>query len=169
MITIIFIAILLVAMTILFLSRGSGRPSDLERLDRFEPRAFDGLFAAEREAAAREQAEAESRLQAGQEIQRLLGRAAEGDEKVLDEAHERRDGEFYRQILQTLITQSGGRPEALRSIAAYIVGSRRLRSTPEFARTMIEVYSQSLDRRSLVEMIHLSGLSDDPATFERTV
>ncbi|HKX28044.1 MAG TPA: hypothetical protein VJ302_10150 [Blastocatellia bacterium] len=169
MITIIFITILLVAATIMALSRGTRRPPTDQRPDRFEPRAFEGLFAEEREEAAREQAEAETRLQTGHAIQLLLGRAAEGEVTVLDDAHERRDVEFYRQILQTLITQSGGRPEALRAVAAYIVGSRRLRSTPEFARTMIEVYGQSLDRSSLVEMVHLSGLSDDPATFEQAV
>lgn len=134
-----------------------------------EPRSFDGLFAEQRaeEMKLLAQAEAERRVQ--EERRRLLRRAAEGDKVALDEAREYSDAAFYRDILQALVARAEGDEEALRSIAEYIVDSRALRSSGEFAAMMIERLSEAPDQSSLVGALHLAALSDDAAVFKRAV
>jgi hypothetical protein len=133
------------------------------------PQNFDGLFAEQQAEELKLLAQAEAKLRAEEERERLVARAAEGDETALDEAHERGDAKSYAAVLQTLVAQADGDPELLHSIAEYIIGSRKLRSTGEFAATMIEQWSKSLDGRSLVDMLQLAALSDDVAVFRRAV
>jgi hypothetical protein len=127
------------------------------------------LFAEQQAEELRLLTQAEAKLRAEEERERLVARAAEGDQTALDEAHERGDADNYGEVLQTLVAQADGDPELLRSIAEYIVDSRKLRSTGEFAAMMIEQWSKSLDQRSLVDMLQLAALSDDVAVFKRAV
>jgi hypothetical protein len=127
------------------------------------------LFAAQQAEELKLIAQAEAKLRAEEERDRLVARATEGDEATLDEAHERGDAENYGEVLRTLVARADGDPELLRSIAEYIVDSRKLRSTGEFAATMIEQWAKSLDQRSLVDMLQLAALSDDVGVFKRTV
>jgi hypothetical protein len=161
--------ILFLATAALIWSRRGRRPSNTGTLNNIEPRVFNGLFADEQAAAARELAQAEAELRAGQEREQLYRRAADGDRTALDAADARGDHDLYRQVLQLLIAQSGGDSAALRSTAGHIVDSRRLRATPEFAGRMIEIYGRSADQSALAEMIYLSALSDDATTFEQAL
>jgi hypothetical protein len=114
-------------------------------------------------------AQAEERRRVEEERLGLLGRAAGGDKTALDEARVRGDAAFYREILRTLVARAGGDEEALRSIAEYIVDSRALRSSGEFAAMMIERLGAAPDQNSLVRMLHLAALSDDAAVLKRAV
>jgi hypothetical protein len=127
------------------------------------------LFAEQNAIEAKLLMQAEAQLRAEEERERLLNRAAEGDETTLDAAHQLRDPDLYLEVLRTLIAQANGSTEVLRSIAEYIVDSRQLRCSSEFAQTMTEIWSKSLDQRSLVDMLYLSAVSDDSAAFQRAV
>ena len=166
--TILIISVFLLAVTIFALHRWNRQPP--KELNTFsEPRSFDGLFAEQHaeEMKLLAQAEAESRVE--EERRRLLERAADGDRTALDEARKSGDAALYREVLQTLVARADGDEEALRSIAKYIVDSRVLRSSGEFAATMIERWNESLDQRSFVDLLHLAALSDDAAVFKRAV
>lgn len=114
-------------------------------------------------------AQAEADRRAEEEIQRLFERATRGDETTLYEAHILGDAAVYREVLQTLVAQTDGREEMLRSLAEYIVDSRVLRSSGDFAATMIGQWSKSLDQGSFADMLHLAALSDDVVVFKRAV
>lgn len=167
--TILIISIILFAVTAFALYSWSRRPQPKEPNTLPEPRSFDGLFAEQHaeEMKLLAQAEAERRLE--EERRHLLDRAAQGDETALYDAHNFGDSAVYREVLQSLVAQADGREEILRSIAEYIVDSRVLRSTGEFAATMIGQWSESLDQRSFVDMLYLAALSDDVAIFKRAV
>jgi hypothetical protein len=166
--TILLILFLLLAAAAVALSLKTRKPitSDGPSLP---PQNFNGLFAAQQAEELKLIAQAEAKLRAEEERDRLVARATEGDEATLDEAHERGDAENYGEVLRTLVARADGDPELLRSIAEYIVDSRKLRSTGEFAATMIEQWAKSLDQRSLVDMLQLAALSDDVGVFKRTV
>jgi hypothetical protein len=167
--TLFFISILLLAIAAFALHRRKRRTPPKEPDFLSEPRIFDGLFAEQRaeELKLLEQGEAERSAQ--EERLGLHMRAAEGDKTALDEAHEYGDAAFYREILQTLIAWAGSDEEALRSIAEYIVDSRALRSSREFAAMMIERWSEAPDRLSFVGALHLAALSDDSEVFKRAI
>ncbi len=180
----IFISILLLAVAAFTLNKLHRRPpskssSTLSESRQFdglfaeqhasESRQFDGLFAEQHAEDARLIAQAETKLRSEEERKRLLERAGEGDETALDEAHKKGDAELYREVLRTIVVQADGNAEALRSIAEYIVDGRQLRSNADFAQTMIEIWGKSHDQRSLVDMLYLSALSDDGATFQRAL
>lgn len=169
MIAIIFISILLLAVTTFLVGYRSRRPPKDERLNRIAPRDFDGLFAEEQTALARELAQAEADLRAEQDRERLIQRAAEGDKAALDQAHEGGDRELYRDVLRALVARVESDPQQMGSVARYIIDSGRLRSTADFARMMIEVWDRMLDQKSLVDMVYLSALSDDAAIFQHAV
>jgi hypothetical protein len=166
--TILFISILLLAVAAFALHRRKLRTAPKEPDSFPEQRSFDGLFAEQHaeEMKLLEQAEAERSAQ--EERRRLLSRATEGDKTALDEAH-MRGGEFYREILRTIVAHAEGDEEELRSIAEHIVDSRALRSGGEFAAMMIERLSAAPDQSSLACMLHLAALSDDAAVFKRAV
>jgi len=130
---------------------------------------FSSLFADEYEAEAIRQEEAAEKERARERRRQLLKRASENDLTVLDEAHNRCDPDSYRDALRRLVAASGGQPERLHAISKYIMESGTLRSTCEFAQTMIEQLSRSLDRQSLTEMLYLAALCDDAATFQTAV
>jgi hypothetical protein len=167
--TILFISILLLAIATFALHRRKRQTPPIEPDVLPEPSGFDGLFAEQHaeEMKLLAQVDAERRVQ--EERRRLLGLAAEGDKTALDEARMRGDGSFYREILQTLVARAEGDEEALRSIAEYILDSRALRSSGEFASMMIERWSETPDRLSFVGSLHLAALSDDAAVFKRAV
>jgi len=167
--TILIISVFLLAVVAFAFHRWNRQPQPKEPITLPEPRSFDGLFAERHaeEAKLLAQAEAERRLE--EERRHLLERAAQGDETALYEAHNFGDAPFYREVLQSLVSQADGREEMLRSIAEYIVDSRVLRSSGEFAKTMIGHWVKSLDQRSFADMLYLAALSDDVAIFKRAV
>ncbi len=167
--TIIFISILLLlvslfALSILHRQRGRRRPSLMSR----QPQ-FSSLFADEYESAAIRHEEAEAKERAREKRRQLRERASKNDVTVLDEAHNQGDPDFYRDALRRLVAATGGQAEGLHAISKHIVESGTLRSTSEFAQTMIEQLSRSLDRQSLTEMLYLAALCDDAATFQTAV
>jgi hypothetical protein len=169
MIAIIFISILLLVVTTLLLGYRSRRLTKGNRSKELAPRDYDGLFAEERAIAARELAEAEANLRIEQARAQLIGRAAMGDRTALDDAHGGGDKELYREALRALIARIEGEPQQMASLARYIIDSRRLRSTADFARMMIDIWSQTPDQKYLVEMIYFSALSDDAQVFQHAV
>jgi hypothetical protein len=167
--TILFISILLLAFAAFALHRRKRWTPPKEPDFVSEPRGFDGLFAEQHAEEMRLLAQAEEERRVEEERLGLLGRAAEGDKTALDEARMRDDAAFYGEILRTLVARAEGDEEALRSIAEYIVDSRALRSSGEFAMMTIERMSEAPDQNSLVRMLHLAALSDDAAVFKRAV
>lgn len=140
-----------------------GTPS---RLTAFQ---FDGLFAAQQAEESRQLAIAEARLRDEENRSRLLSRAAEGEESALDDANKLGDALFYGEVLQALAEQANGDSEVLRSIAEYIVDSQELRSSSEFAETMLGFWRAPISQRSLADMLYLAALADDPALFRRAI
>jgi hypothetical protein len=167
--TFFFISILLLAIAAFALHRRKRRISPKEPDFLSQPRGFDGLFAEQRAEEMKLLAQSEAERRDQEKRRQLLGRAAEGDKTALDEARECGDAAFYREIFQTLVARAEGDEEALRSIAEYIVDSRALRSSSQFAVMMIERWSEASDRFSFVGAIHLAALSDDAAVFKRAV
>jgi hypothetical protein len=167
--TLLFISILLLAVVTFAIQLWNRRARPKEPDFFPEPTGFDGLFAEQHAEEMKLLAQAEAERCAQEERLRLLDRAAEGDKITLDESRARGDDEFYSEILQTLVERAEGDEEALRSIAEYIVDSRALRSSGEFAATMIERWSEKPDRLSFAGALHLAGLSDDAAVFRRAV
>jgi hypothetical protein len=168
--TFLFISILLLAAATLAVHLWNRRQPPKEP-DFFPepqgPRNFDGLFAEQRAGEMRLLAQAEADLRAEEERRRLLDRAAEGDKAALDEARASGDGAFYREILRALVAGAEGDEKALRSIAEYVVDSRALRPSAEFAAMMIERWIEAPDRHSFIVALHLAALSDDAAVFGR--
>lgn len=140
-----------------------GEPS---RLTAFQ---FDGLFAEQRAEESRQLAIAEAKLRDEEHRQQLLNQAAAGDESSLDEANKLGDSTFYAEVLQTLADQANGNVERLRFIAEYIVDSQELRSSSEFAETMLGYWRAPVSQRSLADMLYLAALADDPEMFKRTI
>lgn len=167
--TILIISVFLLAVTAFALHRWNRQPPPKGPNTFPETRSFDGLFAEQQAEEMKLLAQAEAELRVEEERQRLLQRAAQGDETALYEAHNLGDAAVYRGVLQTLVAQADSKEEMLRSIAEYIVDSRVLRSSSEFATTMISQWSRSLDQRSFVDMLYLAALSDDVAIFKRAV
>jgi hypothetical protein len=167
--TLFFISILLLAIAAFALHRWKRRisPKDPDFLS--EPRSFDGLFAEQHAEEMKLFARSEAERRNQEKRRRLLGRATEGDKTALDEAREYGDAPFYRETLQTLVARAEGDDESLRSIAEYIIDSRALRSSGEFAEMMVVRWSEAPDRLSFVSALHLVALSDDAAVFKRAV
>ena len=140
-----------------------GTPS---RLTSFQ---FDGLFAEQQAEESRQLAIAEAKLRDEDHRQRLLDRAADGDERALDEANKLDDAPFYAEVLRLLAGQANGDAELLRAIAEYIVDSQELRSSRAFTETMLEIWRAPLSQRSLVDMLYLSALADDAEVFKRAI
>lgn len=138
-----------------------------ETLHQLPPVQFDGLFAEQYAQEARALDAAETRLRDEETRERLLDRAADGDRCVLDDAQTMSDRPFYKEVLQTLFTAADGDPKIMNSIAEYIVDSRKLRASREFAETMIELWRQSLIQCSLADILHLAALADDAEVFNR--
>ncbi|MDX2032838.1 MAG: hypothetical protein SF339_19330 [Blastocatellia bacterium] len=171
--TIILIAFPFLAITFLALYQWSRQAGPEPPASQIESRTFDGLFAERNaiEAQALARAEAELRAEDEREQSRaaLLARACVDDETALDDAHALGDREIYNEVLDALVSQAAGDRERLRGIAEYIVDSRALRSTREFAKSMIPAYDGKLDQRSLADMLYLAALSDDAAVYEEAI
>lgn len=165
--TILFISILLLAVAIFALQLWNRRPLPKEPDFFPEPQGFDGLFAEQHAEEMKLLAQAEAERRAQEERRSLLDRAGEGDKTALDGAGVYDDVTFYRETLLKLVARAEGDEDALRSIAEYIVDSRALRSSGEFAAMMIERWSEKPDRLSFAGALHLAALSDDAAVFRR--
>lgn len=84
--TFLIIAVLLFVAGILVLRQATRQPKSREISTPHEPYPFDGLFAPEQIVAGRELAQAEARLREEEQQERLLERAAAGDETALNDA-----------------------------------------------------------------------------------
>lgn len=147
-----------------------GRETEPHKTSRNLPaRHFDGLFAEQRaqEVLALKRAEAE--LRETETRQRLLARAAGGERSALEEAHSTGDAQLYREALRRIYTRAENNPEVLQDITTHIVGSRKLRSSRDFAETMITRWSQSPNSRSLADVLYLAALADDAPVFKMAV
>ncbi len=113
--------------------------------------------------------EEEIKLREDAKRQQLLARAAEGEITTLDEAHALNEAQFYKQVLQAVFTQADGNPKVLQSIAEHIITSQKLRSSSQFAETMIDLWSKSPGACSLAQMLYLAALADDAAVFRRAI
>ncbi len=133
------------------------------------PRHFAGLFAEQNEVELRLFAQPQSQLSDEEDRDKLLKRASEGDMFTLDVSHAKADVDLYREVLNRLVAQTGGNAERLRSLAEYVVDGKGLRSSVGFSRVIIELWGDTLDRRSLHYMLCLSALSDDEPTFLKAV
>jgi hypothetical protein len=171
--TIILIAFPFLAITFLALYQWSRQAGPEPPASRIESRTFDGLFAERNASEAQALARAEAELQVEEEREQsraaLLARACLDDETALDDAHALGDRDLYNEVLEALVSQAAGDRERLRGIAEYIVDSRTLRSTREFAKSMIPAYDGKLDQRSLADMLYLAALSDDAAVYEEAI
>lgn len=167
--SLILIVLPLVALVLFAMIQWSRRPSQQTTPQLSQPKTFDGLFAPEREREAAAHARAEAELLLEAERAALLARAALGDETSLDDAHNAGDRELYNETLETLLAAAGGDAETIRSIAEYIVDSGTLRSSAALARMMIEQRRSAGDQRSLVDLLYVAALSDDPSIYERAV
>jgi hypothetical protein len=165
--TILFISLLLLTATAIalrFSKRWAAKPEISRQLP---ASSFDGLFAERRAEEAKALAEENAMLREEAARRRLLERAAEGEIKMLDEAHALDDAQVYREVLQVIRTHADGNPEVLQSIAKYIVDSQKLRSSSDLAETVIEMWSKFPSQHSLAEMLYLAALADDAAIFTR--
>jgi hypothetical protein len=115
------------------------------------------------------QAQFEAQQRVVDERSQLLIRAADGDESTLDEAHDSGDAQLYRDVLHALILQADGNVDQLQSLAEYIIDGGALRASSELARQMIGISCQSLNYRSLTDMLYLAALSDDPQVFQQAL
>lgn len=155
-----FISILSLALLLFTLHKLNRRRLPVPRANTSEIPRFQGLFA-ERDAAEAENTNLEA------EREHMLRRASAGDLCVLDEAHAKGDAILYHEILNSLA--EGGDAARLRAIAEYIVDSKALRASASFSRTIREQWCDSLDRRALIYLLHLSALSDDAGAFIQAV
>jgi hypothetical protein len=164
-----FISILSLAILVFALIKMNRQRLPIDKSPEFSPRRFAGLFAEQHEAEMRLRSQAEAEMSAEEDRNRLIERASEGDLYALDLAYVEADIELYREGLNRLVAQIGGDAERLRSLAEYIVDGKVLRSSACFSNMIIELWGDSLDRRSLHYMLCLSALSDDVPTFLKAV
>ncbi|MGE0132187.1 MAG: hypothetical protein AB7U82_29245 [Blastocatellales bacterium] len=167
--TFLIISVFLIAVAALALRRWNRQSPPTETHSLPETRRFDGLFAEQLSEELKAMARAEAKLRADEARELLIARAANGDETALDDAHKLGDKEVYADALAALIAQAAGSAERLRFLADYIVDSAQLPSSREFAETMIEVYQDSLNQRSLADMLHLAALTGDAELYRRAI
>jgi hypothetical protein len=96
----------------------------------------------------------------------LLERAAEGETEVLNEAQQFNDPQVYNQVLQAIFTQANGNPKLLRSTVEHIVGSRKLRTSHEFAEAVVALWADSPSQFTFADILCLAALADDEAVFK---
>jgi len=170
--TIIFISLLLLAASAIALRFSTRRMPGPETSRQLPASRFDGLFAERHADEASALAEEDARLHEQATRDRLLERAANVEIKVLDEAHAAGDALVYKEVLQAVFTQADGNPKILHLIAGHIVDSQELRSSSEFAETMIDVWNGPANvggQYPLSDMICLAALADDAAVFNRAI
>jgi hypothetical protein len=166
---IIFISIISLAILVFALIRLNRQRLPINRSSEYMPRRFDGLFAEEHEAEMRLRSQADAQLSAEEDRTRLIRRASEGDLYALNLAHAKSEAALYREVLDRLVANTGEDAERLRSLAEYVVDSKVLRSSARFSNMIIELWGNTLDRRSVHYMLCLSALSDDESTFLKAV
>lgn len=169
MTTFIFILFLLLTATAI-VARFSKRQPNLQEMSRHLPASeFDGLLAQQRAEEVKALAEEEARSRDAAARKQLLKRGAEGDVEVLNEAQEFGDPQFYNQVLQAIFAQADGNPKLIQSTVEYIVRSRKLRSSREFAGAVVELWAGSPNQFPLADVLCLAALADDEAVFRRTL
>jgi hypothetical protein len=96
----------------------------------------------------------------------LLERAVEGEPEVLNEAQQLNDSQFYNQVLQAIFTQANGNLKLLRSTVECIVASQKLRSSRDFAESVVALWADSPSQFPLADVLCLAALADDEAIFK---
>jgi hypothetical protein len=166
MTTFIFILFLLLTTAAIVL-RFSKRQPDRQEISRHFPASqFDGLLAEQHAEEVKALAEEDARLSDAAARMRLLERAVKGEPEVLNEAQQLNDSQFYNQVLQAIFTQANGNPKLLRSTVEYIVGSRKLRTSREFAEAAVALWAEFPSQFTLADMLCLAALAGDEAVFK---
>ncbi len=165
MTTLVVIFFLLLVATTLA-ARFSARRANLPEISRSVPASqFDGLFADKLAEEMKLLAEEDAGAVQVTGRQQLLERAAAGDLKTLNEAQALNEPQFYQQALRAILTQADGNPKLFQSTVEYIVSSRKLRSSREFAEATIALWAESPDRFSPGSVLCLAALADDERVF----
>ncbi|HVF90164.1 MAG TPA: hypothetical protein VNH22_08845 [Blastocatellia bacterium] len=164
---IIIIALLVLGGIVLALRRPS-RPAMREGRDyRFDSAPFEGLFGEtgpEGGSGDRPGPAFHERIREG-----LLERAGQGDLQALSEARERNDDALYREVLAALVARAEACQERLAALVCHVVQNGNLRASTELAELMIENWEKTLGRNAVIDMMHVSALSDDSQTFQRAM
>ncbi|MEO6725916.1 MAG: hypothetical protein ABIU20_00590 [Blastocatellia bacterium] len=169
MIIILFISLFFIMAAAIALRLSTHQKTNPETSRQLPASQFDGLFAKRHAEEAKALVEEDVRLREDAKRQQLLARAAEGEITTLSDAHALNDAQFYTQVMQAVFTQADDNPKVLQSIAEHIVASQELRSSSEFAETMINLWSKLPEQYSLANMLYLAGIADDAAVFKRAI
>jgi hypothetical protein len=162
MVLIIFIAFLALIGAVFIIYAVQSRPTQRE-IDPIPPsRHFDGLFESNRIVAPVDLQDT------GAQRQNLLDRARRGDVKALDEARDTRHGALYCEVLNAMVDWAADSQEKLEALVSHIK-SNELRGNKRLAKQVVENWRSAPSRRSTIEMIHISALSDDAETYAQAV
>ena len=134
-----------------------------------KPSGARGLFsdpASESDAA--ESINKKSASASRQKIE-LMERARLGDTGALSDAHATGDSGLYKETLDVLIEKASEHEEALSALVNLIAKSDELRASIKLAERVISSWKVQPDRRSTIQMLHIAALSDDAATYQKTV
>jgi hypothetical protein len=96
----------------------------------------------------------------------LIERARQGDLTTLTQA--RNDAPLYHDILNTLI-DTCERQGNTTALVRHIAKSDDLRGNVRLAEWVIAAWQAAPDRRSMVDMLHVTALADDANTYRRAV
>lgn len=166
MTTFLFILFFLLTATAI-VARFSKRPPNRQETSCPLPASqFDGLLAEQRAEEVKAMLAEEAGLRDATARKQLLEFAAEGEMDVLNQAQSFGDPQFYTQVLQAIRSQADGNPKLLQSTVEYIVGSRKLRSSSEFAESVIGLWANSPDQFPLADVLCLAALADDEVVFK---
>jgi len=131
-----------------------------DRADRvLAPPARGGLFDEPKPEHA-EQAQGHS-----QDRRDILARAAGGDLGALSDACDASDPGLYGEVLDALVEHAAGRQDGFRALVTHISDSEGLRANAGLAKRVIEEWKAAPGRGATIEMLHISALSDDAATY----
>ncbi len=125
---------------------------------------FKGLFD-HQSAKELDQSEREFLLQ--QKREELLNRAEQFDLKALDETHH--EAQLYQEILDCFINKALASQENLEALVSHISKSKALRANPRLAEQMIEIFKNSPNKKTALQMLHIAALADDAALYEKTI
>ena len=162
MVLIFFIAVLALIGAVFLIYAVQTRPAQRE-IDQIPPsRHFDGLFESNRTIAT------EAVQQTDERRKSFLDRARCGDVKALDEARDTRDGALYCEVLNAMVDWAADSQEKLEALVSHLK-SNELRGNKRLAKQVVENWRSAPSRRSTIEMIHISALSDDAETYAQAV
>ena len=163
MVLIIFIAVLALIGAVFLIYAVQSRLTHRE-IDPIPPsRHFDGLFESNRTIAP-----VDAQQQTNERRQHLLDRARRGEFKALGEAKDVSNQALYTDVLDALVDWSAESQEKLEALVSHIK-SNELRANKRLAKRVIENWRTVPGRRSTIEMIHITALSDDAEIYAHAV